>query len=52
MHNKWAIRCTTKYNKPPMEKTLKTSVDTIYQRDGRLLQHYLKGTSTTNEYTK
>ena len=52
MHNKWAIRCTTRYNKPPMEKTLKRGVATIYQRAGRLLQRSFKSTPTVNEYKK
>ena len=39
MHKKWAIKFTTRYNKPPMDKTLKRGAATIYQNAGRLLQH-------------
>ena len=49
MHNKWAIRCKTRYYKPLMEKTLKRGASTIYQNAGRLLQCCLKGSDTKNE---
>ena len=35
-----------------MDKTLKRGVATIYQRAGRLLQCFFKGTATKNEYKK
>ena len=52
MHNKWAIRCTTRYNKPPMEKSLNRCDATIYQNTKTLLQCSFKGISIENEYTK
>ena len=52
MHNKWAIKCTIRWNKPPMDITLKRGAATIYQNVGRLLQRCLKGTAIGNEDTK
>lgn len=52
MHNKWAIICTTRYNKPPLDKTLNRGAATIYQNAGTLLHRSFKRTATENEYTK
>ena len=52
MHKRWAIRCTIRYNKPPMDKTLERGAATIYKNVETLLQRSSKGTATKNEYTK
>ena len=51
MDNKWAIRCTTRKYKPPMDKIPQKEVLQLYIKAGRPLQRCFIRSTTANDYT-
>ena len=51
MHNKWAIICTIRNNRPPMDKIPQNEVFQPYIKARRPLQNYFKSFATEDDYT-